>query len=260
MTSLGERIYEERKKHGLSQGDLADKLGISTKAVSKWETGESQPTIENINRLSEIFGVTSDYLIGGKAINAANQDKHGNFQYLEDQKARRKKFRIIGWILLPIGVGCVVYGLIRFLQNFSSIQTGWDFGGIAGNAEIGMAFFITGGVFTFAGVIFLILGYAGAFARYQASELMPVKRDATNYLLDGTREETGKTVKTILDSVGRSVNGGEGITCPKCGTLNEKGAAFCDQCGVPLTKKCPYCGENNDADAKHCRHCGASFS
>jgi len=260
MTSLGERIYEERKKNGLSQGDLAGKLGISTKAVSKWETGESQPTLENINRLSEIFGVTSDYLIGGKAINSANQDKHGNFQYLEDQKARRKKFRIIGWILLPIGVGSFVYGIIRFLENFATFPSVWDFGGFVSDASTGFIFFIIGGAFTIAGFVFLALGYIGAFARYQASELMPVKRDATNYLIDGTREETGKTVKTILDSVGRPSTGGEGVVCPKCGAPNEKGAAFCDHCGTALSKKCPYCGENNNADAKHCRHCGGSLN
>src|SRR5574344_299271 len=120
MTAIGERIYEERKRKGLSQTDLADQLGLSTKAVSKWETGEAQPTLDNISRLAEVFGVTTDYLISGKGMsgaanaNAAPKDGKGNFQYLEDQKEKRTKIRKAGWICLIVSVILIIIGVALF--------------------------------------------------------------------------------------------------------------------------------------------------
>jgi transcriptional regulator with XRE-family HTH domain len=75
--------------------------GVSTKAVSKWETGEAQPTLDNVNHLAEVFGVTTDYLIGGKGTETnSSAPKKSNFQYLEDQKTKRHGLRIAGWISL----------------------------------------------------------------------------------------------------------------------------------------------------------------
>ena len=53
-----------RKISGLSQREIADKLGISNRAVSKWETGRSTPKFIYIPALASIFGVTTDYLFG----------------------------------------------------------------------------------------------------------------------------------------------------------------------------------------------------
>lgn len=67
METLNERIKNLRKEKGLTQGQLADKLGITDKAVSKWEVGEANPDIALLPKLAEIFGVTLDYLLTGTA-------------------------------------------------------------------------------------------------------------------------------------------------------------------------------------------------
>lgn len=59
---LGQKIAELRKKSGLSQEALAEKMNVSRQAVSKWESNQSIPDIEKIVDLSELFGVTTDYL------------------------------------------------------------------------------------------------------------------------------------------------------------------------------------------------------
>ncbi|MBR7094817.1 MAG: helix-turn-helix domain-containing protein [Clostridia bacterium] len=64
---LSEKIVTFRKKAGLSQADLADKLGISRQAVCKWESGESAPDIGNLKQLSIIFNVSLDVLLNDKA-------------------------------------------------------------------------------------------------------------------------------------------------------------------------------------------------
>lgn len=60
---LADKIIEERKKNGWSQEELANKLGVSRQAVSKWERAGSIPDLQRILQMSELFGVTTDYLL-----------------------------------------------------------------------------------------------------------------------------------------------------------------------------------------------------
>ena len=60
---LNEKIIYCRKKAGYSQETLAEKLSVSRQAVSKWETGESQPELSKLAALAALFGVTADWLI-----------------------------------------------------------------------------------------------------------------------------------------------------------------------------------------------------
>lgn len=61
---LGEKIAEQRKKLGLSQEELAEKLNISQKSISKYELGNRKPQYKVLVRMAEYFGVTTDYLLG----------------------------------------------------------------------------------------------------------------------------------------------------------------------------------------------------
>ena len=61
---LGQRIGELRTACGWSQVELAKKLRVAKQTVSNWENENIQPSIEMLVRLSNIFGVTTDYLLG----------------------------------------------------------------------------------------------------------------------------------------------------------------------------------------------------
>lgn len=63
--NTADRIQYLRKTKGLSQEELADKVGISRQAVSKWESEQSTPDIEKVIILSDFFEVTTDYLLKG---------------------------------------------------------------------------------------------------------------------------------------------------------------------------------------------------
>ena len=65
--TLGKRIMENRKKLGLTQDQLAEKLGVTAQAVSKWENDQSCPDITMLPKLAEIFGTTTDTLLGWQA-------------------------------------------------------------------------------------------------------------------------------------------------------------------------------------------------
>lgn len=60
---LADKIIDLRKKAGMSQEELAEKLGVSRQSVSKWEGAQSAPDLNRILQLSQIFGVTTDYLL-----------------------------------------------------------------------------------------------------------------------------------------------------------------------------------------------------
>ena len=60
---LADKIIELRKKNGWSQEELAEKLDVSRQAVSKWESAQSVPDMNRVLLLSEVFGVSTDYLL-----------------------------------------------------------------------------------------------------------------------------------------------------------------------------------------------------
>ena len=66
MNMIGKRIESLRKKSGMTQQVLAEKLGVTDKAISKWEKGSGYPDLTMFPKLSSIFGVTIDYLISGQ--------------------------------------------------------------------------------------------------------------------------------------------------------------------------------------------------
>ncbi|HJC57874.1 MAG TPA: helix-turn-helix domain-containing protein [Candidatus Eisenbergiella intestinipullorum] len=61
--TIGEKIQKLRKQHGLSQEALAEKVTVTRQTISKWELGQSTPDLDFIVRLSNIFRVSSDYLM-----------------------------------------------------------------------------------------------------------------------------------------------------------------------------------------------------
>ena len=60
---LADKIIENRKKNGWSQEELADRLGVSRQSVSKWEGAQAVPDMKKIIQMSEVFGVSTDYLL-----------------------------------------------------------------------------------------------------------------------------------------------------------------------------------------------------
>lgn len=66
---LAEKIQMQRKKEGLSQEAFAEKMGVSRQAVSKWELGITKPDVDKIVMMSDLFGVSTDYLLKNQADN-----------------------------------------------------------------------------------------------------------------------------------------------------------------------------------------------
>lgn len=84
-TTLGERIVTHRKKAGLTQDKLADLLGVTAQAVSKWENDQSCPDITMLPKLAEVFHTTTDELLG-VATKVAEQEDECTDEHASDKK------------------------------------------------------------------------------------------------------------------------------------------------------------------------------
>lgn len=114
--TIADRISELRKSRELSQEELAELTGVSRQAVSKWESEQSMPEMDKIVTLSEIFGVTTDYLLKG-------------IEPLEARPERRNKpakaYNIVATALNAIGLTLAVFiGMAEINEYYSTMTTG----------------------------------------------------------------------------------------------------------------------------------------
>lgn len=106
--SLGERIYKLRREKSLSQGDLADMLGVSRQSISKWENNSAVPEIEKIIKMSDIFAVSLDELLKGEV--PTNRAENVMVASVDNsQKTENSQRKITGTILL-----CMAFVVVMF--------------------------------------------------------------------------------------------------------------------------------------------------
>ena len=150
MNSIGERLYEIRKKTNLSQGELADKLDVSRQTVSKWENNMCLPEAEKLMQLSEALGVTTDYILKGITEKETAKEKETVYVYIKEptdeaEKKKRTSRRNAGIVLLLVGglatvallvIGlfipailtgavCLVGIILAFGEKHPILATGW---------------------------------------------------------------------------------------------------------------------------------------
>ena len=92
--NMADRIQHLRKSKGISQEELADRVGVSRQAVSKWESEQSTPDIEKVIILSDFFDVTTDYLL--KGIEPVPENAN--------EKADARIFSLVGTVFNFIGL------------------------------------------------------------------------------------------------------------------------------------------------------------
>ena len=68
MAKMGSFLAELRKEHNLTQADLGEKLGVTNKTISRWETGNYMPPVEMLEELSNMYNMTINELLSGKKL------------------------------------------------------------------------------------------------------------------------------------------------------------------------------------------------
>lgn len=111
MSSFGERLYEARRKSGLSQEAFSDKLGVSRQMISKWELGTATPRTSRMKKICETLQISCDELVTGKKLDLDNKSKVANYRPVAHKSS-------IFEMLLK-GVAVIILFLIVFYLGYS---------------------------------------------------------------------------------------------------------------------------------------------
>ena len=127
---LGNHLFQARKKAGLSQEEVAEKLGVSRQTVSKWEQGLSVPDSDLLIALSEALETPVSTLLGETVVASEADTVKALSEKLEIinlQLSRRKAMRkaIFHWLLIALCAGIVLISAALVIVN--SPYLGWDY-------------------------------------------------------------------------------------------------------------------------------------
>lgn len=164
---LADKIIEERKKLGFSQEELAEKLSVSRQAVSKWESAQSIPDLQKIIRMSELFSVSTDYLLKDemepeqkvtgvsdcdRSMRLVSMEEANEFMKTEAEQSKALAFGVMLCILCPV--------LLIFLNGLAA-------GGIGEITETTACVVGLAQLFIFVTIaVFLFISYAGKTERF----------------------------------------------------------------------------------------------
>ena len=152
---FNEKLQELRKRKGLTQEELAEKLYVSRTAISKWESGRGYPNIESLKAIAKFFSVTVDELLSTDEILTIAE---------EDNKRKEKHFRDLIYGLLDLSIA-----MLLFLPLFAGKADGAiqsvsliALGGVQSYLKI--AYLIAVTVMTVMGILTLALQSSQAIA------------------------------------------------------------------------------------------------
>ncbi len=143
---LHEKILFYRKKNGLSQEALAEKIGVSRQAVSKWETGDALPEISKLKSLADCFGVTVDFLVDDSLDEMPQSDtpvyEPVNRSNIFDDAIDTVEDRAVPFIEKYAWVGGVLLLLIGGVSLVKGVISLFTIFGVAGNfSAVGVPIF-----------------------------------------------------------------------------------------------------------------------
>ena len=123
---IGKFIADCRKKEKLTQAKLADKLGITDRAVSKWETGKAMPDSSIMLELCEILNISVNDLLCGEVVASNNYNKElekNLLDMIKEKEQRDKQLLTLEWV---IGIlSCLVLFIPLIIGSLVPIERGW---------------------------------------------------------------------------------------------------------------------------------------
>src|SRR5574344_2339903 len=114
--NIGDKLFELRKKKGLSQEEAADKLNVTRQTISKWETNQSNPDFDKIIPICELYNITSDELLTGK--------KNVNSNEFNNDSLRKKNAKVVSGCVLLYIMSLVITIINEEVLNINSSLTG----------------------------------------------------------------------------------------------------------------------------------------
>ena len=107
LKKIGKFIAENRKKIGLSQEALAEKLDISNRSISKWERGICLPDTSKMPELCKLFGTTINDLFSGEVVDMKTENEKLNENLLSlarEKEHKDKQLLLLEWVIIGLGI------------------------------------------------------------------------------------------------------------------------------------------------------------
>lgn len=125
--TIGDKILKLRKEQGMSQEAFAEMLGVSRQSVSKWESGAAVPDTEKILAMSELFGVSTDFLLKNEDEEAPvqNEERKDAFMDENDIEIKTKKKKPVLKIIAAVLALAVVVTCVAVPVHFGGIKEAW---------------------------------------------------------------------------------------------------------------------------------------
>lgn len=185
---LAEKILTLRSAQGWSQEELAEKLGVSRQSVSKWESAASIPDLNKILQMSQVFGVSTDYLLKDEmeAVEYSGEEETSGIRISLKQAEEFLTLRVAEYKKIAVGVMmCILSPVLLILLPVMAIPepgeaVGWFSEEVA--AGIGLTALLV--IVAAAVALFVIAGMR--LSRYEAWEKNPIELD---YGVKGILEE-----------------------------------------------------------------------
>ncbi|MGL5254004.1 MAG: helix-turn-helix domain-containing protein [Brevinema sp.] len=116
--NLSEKILRLRKMNGMSQDDLAEKVGVSRQSISKWESDQATPELEKVLLLAKVFSVTTDYLLHPSEVDELSikttiLEKQQQEILGQQRKQQNRQFAIISSF-----IAALIFVAIYFIGHF----------------------------------------------------------------------------------------------------------------------------------------------
>lgn len=189
QAKIGKFIADCRKEQGLTQAQLAEKIGVSDRAVSKWETGRSMPDSSIMLEVCDAIGINVNELLNGERIVMDEYKEKAEAQLLEMKKMEEDHARLMLRLEVVIGYTCsIAFFILIFAASFAVTSTPWRVGMIV--------------------LGFILFGIGMYFA-------LRIEREAGYYECQkcGHRYVPTMSAVVMAPHLGRSRR----MTCPKCG-------------------------------------------
>lgn len=192
---LADKILKLRKENGWSQEDLADKLKVSRQAISKWEGAQSTPDLDRIIQMSNIFGVSTDYLLKDDiedldAFQDYSDQSYENLRKISMEEANEfLELNKLSSGLIARAISLCILSPVALLILIGASESGY---GISENLAVALGVSI---VLFFIGLaVFIFVRYGSQLEEYDYLEKEKIE---TAYGVKGLVEERKKSFKPL---------------------------------------------------------------
>lgn len=200
--NLADKLIQLRKKNGWSQEELAEQMNVTRQSVSKWESGQAAPDLEKILKLSQLFGVSTDYLLKEELsesgnINTAREinvkkvsmKEAKDFLSVNRETSKSTAFAVFLCIISPI---CLMILAAVSENPLYGLSENWA-------AGIGMITLVA--LIAIAVAIFILNGSKTAAFKYLEKEMFETEYGVSEMVNEQRQQYKNKYTKSIITGV-----------------------------------------------------------